>query len=34
MLKTLVILGLIVIGVGCAMSETRQGPDWVLVNPQ
>lgn len=34
MTRLLVSIGLIAIGVTCAMSQERQGPDWVLVNPK
>ena len=34
MAHTLILLGLTGIGVNRAMSEPRQGPDWVLVNPR
>lgn len=34
MLRPLVVSLTILIAAGCAMSQTRQGPDWVLVNPQ
>jgi len=32
-MRTLAMLCLTLIGVTCAMADTRQGPDWVLVNP-
>ena len=34
MLRPLLVSLTILTAAGCAMSQTRQGPDWVLVNPQ
>ena len=34
MTRQTVVLGLILMGGSSAMSEVRQGPDWVLANPQ